>query len=239
MDILKGLFRKNKSTPLIEAIFKNNILLVEKLISSGVDVNQQNDGLATPLFVASALGYSEIAEILIKSGAYVNFNGNHGGMTALMNAAFNGKTNCVKLLLSYGADAALHDNEGFNALMHGVLSAKYVPDYITREQAYDLCDALIKVTPDINHRGCKETGHNRNALMYAAIHGHIDQYILLVNAGADFTLHDDLGNSVQELARTNMCFDLLDKMDSIHENALLQSGICGNRHDEDFEQLKF
>lgn len=228
MDFLKRILGRNNIESLLDAVRENDVAKVERLVLSGIGVNEQNKYSATPLFVACSLGHVQVATKLISLGADVNFAGNPNRMTALMNAAHHGKqdkTDCIRLLLGNGADASICDEEGFTALMHGVLSTKYVPDYMTRDQSIELCKLLIEVTPNIDQRSSKDSGYQRTALMYAAMHGYIDQYILLAEAGADFSLKDGLGNDVKELAWTNACFHLHEMMDSIHENAVLKRSI--------------
>jgi ankyrin repeat protein len=68
---------------------------------------------ATPLHSASAAGQREVCEVLLDAGADVNAV-QHGGYTALLDAAQNGNTELVDLLLARGADreARLDDGRG-------------------------------------------------------------------------------------------------------------------------------
>jgi ankyrin repeat protein len=70
-------------TALIDAVKNDNIDLVRKLITQGVDVNiKQNDG-GTPLMFAAGIGNIDCTKELIAHGADVNVKyGN--GMTPLM-----------------------------------------------------------------------------------------------------------------------------------------------------------
>ncbi len=81
---------------------------VEKFISEigGKDTFtpiQEEVGKDTPLIFASSKGHSQIAEILLRAGAYVNCTGNDD-MTPLTAASHRGHTEAVRLLLAWGAD---------------------------------------------------------------------------------------------------------------------------------------
>ena len=80
-----------------EAVAKNSIGQVQKLIDEGADVNELMfecfpHGKCTPLQVAAYKGYEEIAELLISNGALLEAK-NQRGQTALCVAAFQKKNN--------------------------------------------------------------------------------------------------------------------------------------------------
>jgi len=114
---------------LIVAARDGNLSKVKSLINKGANVNAmfnvvassmfegfdpKNPGSADPkhilgmtaLMVAAEEGYTDIAKVLIDSGADVNMRkgGRNQGYTALMIAVENGHTEIVKLLLKAGAD---------------------------------------------------------------------------------------------------------------------------------------
>ena len=66
--------------------YADNKEIAVLLITSGADVNDADDGGATPLHKAAFQGYTEIAELLIANGADVNaktMSGRGGIMTPL------------------------------------------------------------------------------------------------------------------------------------------------------------
>ena len=105
---------------------------VELLINTEVDVYWQNDwGSGTALIMATRYGHTEIAKIFLSSGVYVDLfevylnkdflifsSGSIG--TALMSAAMNGDYDLMILLLKYGADVNLQDEDGWTALICAV-----------------------------------------------------------------------------------------------------------------------
>lgn len=69
---------------------------------------------------------SAVVEELIRAGAVIDYRDKRG-RTPLMKALLSGNSGAVKLLLNYGADPSLIDNEGRNALF-------YLPEKFTKEQ---------------------------------------------------------------------------------------------------------
>ena len=102
---------------IVSAAADNDILEVRQLLRSGIDVNTSTtDGEWTPLREAAYAGNTEMAELLIDSGADVNWV-SAGGVTALAEAAESGNVDMVRLLLSEGATvdvSTLDDAAMFN-----------------------------------------------------------------------------------------------------------------------------
>ena len=94
---------------------KNEV--IEILIQAGADVNLLDDRENTPLHEAAAgdWGSPSAISILLSHGAALDAV-NNWGWTPLMSAANKGYLECVRLLLSAGADAGITDPEGRTAL---------------------------------------------------------------------------------------------------------------------------
>ena len=131
---------QNQQQPLMQAVLRNDVDAVRKLIAEGVDVNEKspvigsgNDG-QTPLLVACFSGLTEIAGELIKAGANPKIVDYLLKATPLHKAAFSGHPGPLKLLLEqglvevnaqgpYNGYTALHDSiwhghtEAFEVLM--------------------------------------------------------------------------------------------------------------------------
>ena len=73
-----------------------------------------------PLHSAAAARSVPITRLLLERGAPVNARQGTGelGFTPLMEAAFNGQSEMVDLLLEYGAHRALRDDKGLAAADH-------------------------------------------------------------------------------------------------------------------------
>lgn len=95
-------------TPLMIAICKGYITIVESLLYAGAEVDQAVNG-STPLFDAAYYGHTEIAELLINAHANVNF-ATKNGCTSLYVAAQNGHTDIVQLLIDAHANVNLASN---------------------------------------------------------------------------------------------------------------------------------
>lgn len=106
-------------TALMNAINKNDNLLVEKLIQNGANVDELDQNQDSPLVIASYKGYSHIVKLLLEAGADVRAIDPGMKATALHAAAYAGRTEAAKLLLqyhininkqgSYNGYTALHD----------------------------------------------------------------------------------------------------------------------------------
>jgi len=88
---------------LSESMNTADISELRELIKDGCNVNTTNKYGATPLWVASRTGHTEIFKMLLEAGAEVNFT-YVDGITPLITASQSGNIEIVKLLLKAGAD---------------------------------------------------------------------------------------------------------------------------------------
>ena len=109
-------------TPLHFAAFFGHPEAAKLLVERGADLearstNQQFALDAAPLHSASAAGQLEVCKVLLDAGADVNAV-QHGGYTALLDAAANQNDELVAFLLERGADrtARLDDGRGVEDL---------------------------------------------------------------------------------------------------------------------------
>ncbi len=94
--------------PLSVAVMRGNILMCEKLIELGADVNSVNTKGKTALHLAAGWGKAEMVEYLLKKGSNINAY-DHLSWTPIMWASIRGKEENVKILLSYGANPNTRD----------------------------------------------------------------------------------------------------------------------------------
>lgn len=101
------------SSMLMAAVARRNVVEVDSLLSSGVDVKESNSPGCTALIWASALAESEIVAKLIEAGADVDQTDTMG-RTPLMLAAISGDVDTIQLLLDAGADINHRQTGGIN-----------------------------------------------------------------------------------------------------------------------------
>ena len=82
---------------------------IDILLAAGADVNLKNDRGMSPLHLASVLGWTEMASLLIKHGARVNDSDRILMYTPLHYAARRGNNAVIELLVSNGADVNAPD----------------------------------------------------------------------------------------------------------------------------------
>ncbi|XP_048244847.1 uncharacterized protein LOC124124203 isoform X3 [Haliotis rufescens] len=108
----------HSGTCLTEALKVKNVVLVELLLSHGVDVNARDDDGNTSLHLACEVGEWSLVEIFIAKGIDVSQT-NKRLETPLFTACRYGYVNIAKLLLSHGADITKQDIIG-NTVLHSV-----------------------------------------------------------------------------------------------------------------------
>ena len=108
--------------PLGLASFFGHEPVVRALLAAGARVNaaSSNGMRVMPLHSAVAAQSVPIARLLLEHGAAVNARqgGTGGGFTPLMEAAFNGQSEMVELLVGHGADRSMKDDDGKCAADH-------------------------------------------------------------------------------------------------------------------------
>ena len=116
-DKLQQVHQPPPQHDICEACEEGNLVLVERYVKAGEDVNQTVDGeQCTPLMIASFDGNYKFVDFLLKNNANVNVCDDNG-WTSLMCASLNGHSEVVKLLHEYGAQVDLQNNNGWTALM--------------------------------------------------------------------------------------------------------------------------
>src|SRR5882672_10748741 len=104
-------------TPLLTAIYHDDLPAVDRLIAAGASVRAANREGVTPLAMACLDGNLPIVERLLKAGADPKERGPNGE-TLLMFAARNGRVDVIRRLLAAGADVNARESlRGTTALM--------------------------------------------------------------------------------------------------------------------------
>lgn len=108
-QILKEKERPGGNTPLIEAVKRCNLPMIQTILDHGADVNEPNDAGATPLMVAAYRGCDAAIPLLVKRGALINAHDSLG-LTPLHLAG--GHPECVSILLRLGGDPRAKAKDG-------------------------------------------------------------------------------------------------------------------------------
>jgi ankyrin repeat protein len=94
---------------LTAAIPTGNAALIGSLLANGAKADETNGNGLTPLGLAARGGHTEVANVLLLSGADVNAINQPCDNTALMLAACMGHFGVVSRLLQAGADGSLRN----------------------------------------------------------------------------------------------------------------------------------
>ncbi|KFY44986.1 hypothetical protein V494_01208 [Pseudogymnoascus sp. VKM F-4513 (FW-928)] len=182
---------------LIVASMFGLVLIVEKLLDDGIDINQTSGDGETALYRASQTGREPVVQLLLDKGADVNIQGGEHH-NALQAAKIGGYDEIVKLLLRRGADpnAGAGDKYWLRAGAHAHIK--------TEESTYgrelraasargdtEAVEILLQQKPpDININF--EGGKKHDALYAASRGGYEEIAKLLIQNGADANSNDIL-----------------------------------------------
>lgn len=120
-DALEGRHKGTGRTALLEAVIAGQDQAVSLLLERGADVQACCTAVGhTAMEWAVVQGHGPIVQALLAQGAVPDRLGPHSflGHNSLMLAAGLGNTALVRLLLEAGADPAVRDHRGGNALAH-------------------------------------------------------------------------------------------------------------------------
>ncbi|KAM6134360.1 ankyrin repeat and SOCS box protein 10 [Pterocles gutturalis] len=135
--------------------------------------------LTTPLHITASRGYTDCLRLLLLRGAAVDFA--PGGKTALHEACAAASTDCVCLLLGFGADPEAVSEDGYKPL-HLCKS----PDSI------ECAQQLLQHGASVNSRTEEE---DDTALHVAARHGLTEHVQLLLRHGAELEAENEEGQT--------------------------------------------
>jgi len=178
----------NKQTKaLLKAIKDGDVAKALQLIDSGADINGQDeeDGW-TPLMLSIATEKPSLGVTMALIQAKADINAvDPKGRTALMQAAANGSTPALKILLSEKANIDLQAKNGWTALMYAAGSGKA-----------DALQLLLDAKAAINLQ--EASGYN--ALMIACLHGQVEAVKVLLAAHPDLKAKAGDGKTVYDCA---------------------------------------
>jgi ankyrin repeat protein len=191
-------------TVLMWAIAERQAAVTEELVRHKADVNARSKGGSTPLMFA-AQGDAASARILLDAGANPNDTMPGNAITALIIASSMGQTDVVNVLLDKGADANIHDKNGFTAMHAAVRDSDYGEDRASRATAVATVKVLLAhhADPNVRIKAEKPVARTTNEvslegatpLALAAEVNNLEVIKLLVDGGADPLLATEQGTT--------------------------------------------
>jgi uncharacterized protein len=158
---------------------------VKEWLAKGVEANACDERGETPLMLAARSDdYPKVVSALLDAGAK-SYLRNPYGETALMLAAFYGRSNSVALLLERGTDIGEANRMGWTPLIYAAFAGH---------------TAIVAQLLAYGAPADSASGNGMTALMVAARNGHIDTVRLLLAKGADRSLESGAGQTARQLA---------------------------------------
>lgn len=210
-SVLNQQDNKHGQSALYYACDRNHTDIAMLLLAKGADLTKACDELLTPLSLACGNGNAVLTEALVQGvGKYHMNSVDDRNMTALFHAAAGGHLDCVKVLLTYGADAKIRSESGATPLM------------IATERGHvEIIKALVL---EGFHTGVarKMYVNHSNDIALTPLHqaaslGNIETAAFLIEHGASCRNTDDRGNTPlilaclrKQYAIVDMCLQISD-----------------------------
>jgi ankyrin repeat protein len=131
--------------PLAGAVLKGHIEIVKILLQAKVDVNLENENGLSAVYLAAALGFSEITQLLLDAGAVFDKDDPWAANQLLACASERGRNAGLKLLLQLGVSPNPIDPDKDTALSRAV-----------RQGSLDCVNILLSAGADTNFRDSKD-----------------------------------------------------------------------------------
>ncbi|CAG8948022.1 unnamed protein product [Penicillium salamii] len=183
------------------AAISENYKTMKILLDAGADVNAQGGKYGNALQAAAAAAMSENCEsvkMLLEAGADVNAQGGQYGNALQAAAASSFKSNeFVATLLGAGADVNLQGGEYGNALQAAAAASPF--------KNSEVVAMLLNAGADVNAWG----GIFGSSLLAIVHKGHADQVEMLLHAGANVLLADELDQTPLHIAALNNRLNIL------------------------------
>jgi len=214
----------------------------ELLVEGNVSVNQTRKvGLASPIVLASALGYMDIVEILLDNGADANTKIKSTEQTALHFASAEGNIAIVSALIKKGrADINHYDSNGNTALLFAAKARNVstmrvlidagafidcknkmnesIWDFAMQGPENDFLDAVVELYKKAKHINDPVTEQTiivfpvgRSPLHVAAMNGDVAKITRLTELGVNPKALDLNGNTYFHVAALHDCHNVLSK----------------------------
>ncbi len=133
------------------SIRKGSVAVVRRLLDAGAKVEGLPGAWTSPLIEAASVGDPEITEVLVRSGAAVDFQ-NVSGHTAIIVAADCGNVETLKLLLKLGASPDVRTKKGETAVTLAADRLGNCSDRSDFWRFFDIVQLLVEFGGNINHQ---------------------------------------------------------------------------------------
>lgn len=176
---------EDSCTALFYAAQQGFTLAVEELLEHGADpnVSRSNSG-NYPILAASAKGFSDVVQLLIRKKVNVNVEDQYGS-TALQLACMNGHTDVVRVLLDAKADADCTDKDQMRPIHRAV----------DREEV-EIVRLLVRAKANVN----VVDKYGNTPLLWATTKGHLAIIQILIDADADVNYKNEYGETPLAIA---------------------------------------
>ncbi|CAG8229848.1 unnamed protein product [Penicillium salamii] len=182
------------------AAYNGNSEILQMLLDAGADVSVHAGKYGNALQAAAAATHnrsSEIIQVLLDAGVDVNTKGGkYGNSLQAAAAARHGSSEIVKMLLDAGAEINAQGGEYGNALQAAVCACR---------GNNEIVNMLLNAGANVNSRG----GRYGPSLLASVLRGHVDQVQILLHAGANVLLVDELDQTPLHIAASENRLDLL------------------------------
>src|SRR5262245_53667393 len=203
------------STALHWASYRDDVILVDRLIKAGANPKVTNRYGATPLSLACTNGNAAVIERLLQAGVDPNST-LPGGETALMTASRTGTVDAVRVLLAHGANVnAKEELRGQTALMWAAGDGHAEAIRLLVEKGADIHASSHgpSTSPEITSgwsvfRRAIARVDSMTALLFAVRAGHRSAVAALLDAGADVNEQTTTGMNALVLAIVNAHYEL-------------------------------
>ena len=153
--------------PLHSAAEGGNEVIIETLLSSGLDIDSRGNDGTTPLMVAAAKGEEKTVDLLLSKGADP-FLKNFMGRNLLHAAAEGGNSSIMRSMLSYDIDINSKDDESSVTPLMIAVKRNHV----------EVVKCLLQKGADIS---LTTESNKRNALHIASQHGSVEAMEMLLS----------------------------------------------------------
>ena len=196
---------EDRKTAFEKSLELNNLPIIRLMINTGAKINNVHalwevgwGEAMTPLMFAAFKGYAECVQLLLDSGAEVNFRYRRecfvAGLPAIACAIRQGKVPVIKILLEHGASLNFSNSNQNNPIQ---MAMQYRYSCKNPDDVVNCLLAFPKSGLNIEHRN----NVNLTPLLMAASWRHSSVVKSLIIAGADLKATDYRGKTALDLVK--------------------------------------